>query len=72
MNVSHIRKRLKGGFRPFVICTSDGNEYLVPHPEFILVTDRTVVVAESDGLVQVIDPLHITAVNDVRAPSRSK
>ena len=37
MNLDKIRKQLAGGFRPFVIRTSDGREFDVPHPEFIAV-----------------------------------
>ena len=37
MNLDLIRKKLSGGFQPFVIRTSDGREFKVPHPEFIMV-----------------------------------
>ena len=49
MNVERIRARLKGGFRPFAVVTSSGDKFPVPHPEFIMLTSRTVVVATSDG-----------------------
>jgi hypothetical protein len=65
MNVEAIRKRIQpGGFRPFRIYTSDGREFPVPHPEFIFVTQRTVVIADKEGFVDNLDPLHILSIKD--------
>jgi hypothetical protein len=64
MSVDEIRRRLQNGFRPFVIRTSDGKEFPVPHKEFILVTRRSVVVADNDGFVDIIDPLHISSLQE--------
>ena len=66
MNVDHIRARLTGGFRPFALITSSGDKYPVPHPEFILVTQRTVVVADEEGFTTLLEPLHITGIEDIR------
>src|SRR6185503_18677347 len=41
MNIGRIRQRLSGGFRPFAIRTSDGQEYTVLHPEVILLGRHT-------------------------------
>ena len=65
MNVEHIRTRLKDGFRPFAVVTSSGGKYPVPHPEFILLTPRTVVVADQNGYAVVLDPLHIVGLEDI-------
>lgn len=65
MNLETLRKRLRNGFRPFVIRTSDGREYRVPHPEFILITQRVIVVADDDGDPISLDPLHIVGVKDM-------
>ena len=65
MNVELIRARLKDGFRPFAIVTSSGNKYAVPHPEFILITQRTVVIADQRGYAMVLDPLYIVGLEDV-------
>jgi hypothetical protein len=64
MNLQDIRKRLANGFRPFVIRTSDGREFSVPHKEFIMVTKRSVVVADDEGYVDILDPLHIASVRE--------
>ena len=67
MNVELIRARLKNGFRPFAIVTSSGSKYPVPHPEFLMVTPRTVVVADSKGYTAVLDPLHVVGLEDIPA-----
>lgn len=64
MNLAEIRKRLDNGFRPFVIRTSDGREFAVPHKEFLFLTRRCVVVADQEGFVDILDPLHITSLRD--------
>jgi hypothetical protein len=64
MSVDEIRQRLQNGFRPFVIRTSDGKEFPVPHKEFILVTRRSIVVADNEGFVDIIDPLHISSLQE--------
>jgi len=64
MNVDEIRRRLQDGFRPFVIRTSDGREFPVPHKEFIFLTRRSVIVADAEGFVDILDPLHISSVRE--------
>jgi len=65
MNVELIRHRLRGDFKPFTLYLSDGAKYDVPHPEFILVTRRSVVVANEQGLVDILDPLHIVSMREL-------
>jgi hypothetical protein len=45
--------------------TSDGHEYAVRHPEWILVGPRTLAVLDKDGEIATLDPLHIVAVKDL-------
>jgi hypothetical protein len=40
---------------------------VVPHPEFIMLHPRTVVVMDKDGYAAVLDPLHVVGLQDVRA-----
>ena len=70
MNVEYIRKRLRSGFRPFALHLSDGRSYQVPHPEFILVTQHTVVVADKDGFPDSLDPAHIVSLKDLAVKGR--
>ena len=64
MSLDEIRQRVSNGFRPFVIRTSDGREFPVPHKEFIFLTKRSVIVADQEGLVDILDPLHIVSVRE--------
>lgn len=62
MNVEKIRKRLGRGFRPFVLRTSDGREFEVPHPEFIALGKFDVAVVDSEGDINLLDALHIVSI----------
>ena len=64
MSVEDIHKRIETGFVPFKIRTSDGHSFPVPHREFIMVTQRRVVVADKKGYVNVLDPLHIVSIEE--------
>ena len=66
MNVETIRDRLKE-FRPFAVVASSGNKYPVPHPDFIFLTQRTVVIADQNGDVVILDPPHIVGLEDIHA-----
>jgi hypothetical protein len=65
MNVEHIRVRVKERFRPFAVVTSSGNKYPVPHPDFIFLTPRTVVIADQDGYAVLLEPLPIVGLEDI-------
>jgi hypothetical protein len=69
MNVEKIRKRISGGFRPFVLQTSDGREYQIPHPEFIFLTRGDVIVVDGNGDIDILDPLHITSIRVMKPGS---
>ena|SRR5262245_61648121 len=62
MSLEDIRKRLANRFRPLVIRTSDGREFPVPHREFVFLIKRSVIVADEEGYVDILDPLHIAFV----------
>ncbi len=64
MNLEEIRRKITNGFKPFIIRTSDGREFSVPHKEFVMVTRRSVVVADEEGFVDILDPLHIASVRE--------
>ena len=64
MNLEEIRRRISNGFRPFVIRTADGRYFPVPHKEFIFLTKRSVIVSDQEGFVDILDPIHITSVQE--------
>jgi hypothetical protein len=65
VNIQELRKRLTGGFRPFAIRTTDGQEFTVPHPEFMLVGKYTIAVLDKQGYINNLDPLHIVSARDL-------
>jgi len=67
MNLNLLIKRLRGGFRPFVLRLTDGRSFPVPHPEFIAVGRHAVVVVDTEGDPVYIDPLHIVSVDEKSA-----
>jgi hypothetical protein len=71
MNVEKIRKHLSGGFRPFVLRTSDGGEYQIPHPEFIALGKCYVAVVDSRGDMDILEPLHIVSMKLIRPETKS-
>lgn len=72
MNLDDIQRKLSNGFMPFIIRTADGREFPVPHKEFIMVTRRSVVVADEPGFVDILSPEHITSLREISPlPTRS-
>jgi hypothetical protein len=63
VNVQELKKRVSGGgFRPFAIRTTDGQEIDIPHTEFILFGKYSIAVRDKSGYINLIDPLHIVSV----------
>jgi hypothetical protein len=66
MNVQELKKRVSGGgFRPFEIRTTDGQEFKVPHPEFILVGKHSIAILDKRGFINHIDPLHVVSATEI-------
>lgn len=64
VTIRDIQERRTGPFVPFKLRSSDGAEFPVPHREFNFLTSRRVVVANADGYVNVLDPLHIVSIEE--------
>jgi hypothetical protein len=64
MNRELIRQNLSGR-GPFVVRTSDGKEFSVPHSEFVLVGKHNVVVEQENGFLDIIDPLHVVSIRPI-------
>src|SRR5216110_1803707 len=65
MNVQELKKRLSGGFRPFAIRTTDGQEFAIPHPEFLLIGKYSIAVRDKEGFINTLDPLHIVSAREL-------
>jgi hypothetical protein len=68
--IAEIRKRMTGGFQPFLIRTSDGREFKVPHPEFVALGKYAIAVADDEGVINTIAILHIASIKDLALRGR--
>ena len=59
-----IREQIRGP-GPFVVRTSDGKEYSVPHPEFVMVGRHNLVIENAKGVMDIIDPMHVVSIRPV-------
>jgi hypothetical protein len=66
VNVQELKKRVSGGgFRPFAIRTTDGQEFEIPHPEFILIGRYSIAIRDKRGFINNIDPLHVVSAREL-------
>jgi hypothetical protein len=64
MDVPAIREALhKQPFEPFQIRLADGRSLPVPHPDFVAVSARRIVVVADDGSWSTIEPLLIVSLD---------
>jgi len=71
MDVAGVREALhKQPFEPFVVCLADGRTLPVPHPDFVAVHPRRIVVIADDGSWSVVEPLLIVALDYEVDPKR--
>ncbi len=73
MNVQELKRRVGGGgFRPFAVRTTGGQEFTIPHPEFILFGKFSIAVRDKEGFINNVDPLHIVSVRELLVRNGSK
>jgi hypothetical protein len=65
VNLQGLKKRLSGGFRPFAIRTTEGQEFEIPHPEFVLIGKFSIAVRDKQGFINNLDPLHIVSTREL-------
>ena len=65
MNINDIRARLANGFEPFVLRLTDGRTVPVPHPDFIAIGRRAIVVLDAHDVSRKIDVLHVVSIDDM-------
>ena len=64
MNTKTMQQQLSGA-GPFLIRTSDGKAYTVPHSEFVGFTKHYVMIEDSTGVLDIVDPLHVVSIRPV-------
>jgi hypothetical protein len=60
-----LRKRLENEFKPFEVCLTDGRRFIIPHRDFIMVSQKAVVIMDRDELPVTVSPFHIVSVDDL-------
>lgn len=64
MDLNGIREALhRQPFEPFVIRLADGRALSVPHPDYVAVGNRRVVVVSEDDSWSVVEPLLIVSLD---------
>jgi hypothetical protein len=64
MDIAGVREALhKQPFEPFAIRLADGRSLSVPHPDFVAVTPRRVIVGAEDDSWSVVEPLLIVSLD---------
>jgi hypothetical protein len=68
VNLETLRARLQGYFRPFSIITAAGVKHPIPRRDYVLITDRAVVVADAQGVPTELNPEDVVAIEDLEVP----
>jgi hypothetical protein len=69
--VAGIREALhRQPFQPFTLRLADGRSLHVPHPDFVAVGNRRIVVVSEDDTTSMVDPLLIVSIDT--APAQGK
>ena len=63
---------MTAGSQRFMIRTSDGREFEVPHPEFIAIGKYEVAVVDKEGDIDLLDPLHIVSIKSLAGKNGSR
>jgi hypothetical protein len=58
----------KEPFEPFVVRLADGRSVPVPHPDFVALSPRRIIVVSDDGSWTVVEPLLIASLDYAPAP----
>lgn len=66
MNIAGVRETLhKQPFVPFVMRLADGRSLAVPHPDFVALTPRRVIVGAEDDSWSIVEPLLIVSLDSL-------
>jgi hypothetical protein len=73
MDIAGVREALhRQPFEPFAIRLVDGRSLLVPHPDFVALTPRRVIVGAEDDSWSIIEPLLIVSLDSLPKAGKGK
>ncbi len=71
MDIAGIREALhKQPFEPFKIQLADGRSLPVPHPDFVAVGPRRIIVVAEDDTWSIVEPLLIVSLDKYVTPGK--
>lgn len=71
MDLNSIRAALHTKpFQPFDLCLADGRRVAVNHPEFVAMSNRTVVVIDEENYWNTFEPLLIVSIEPHRGKGK--
>jgi hypothetical protein len=71
MDIEAVREALRRQpFEPFVLRLADGRSLSVPHPDFVAVAPRRVIVTAEDNSCTMVEPLLIVSLDSMPAQDR--
>jgi len=66
MDIAGIREALhRQPFEPFVISLADGRSLQIPHPDFVALGKRRIVVVGNDDATSIVEPLLIVSLDTI-------
>lgn len=64
MDIGGVREALhREPFEPFVLRLADGRSLPVPHPDFVALGTRRIVVVKEDDSTSIVEPLLIVSID---------
>ena len=74
MDTQSIREAiLRRPFQPFVLRMNDGREFRIPHPEYVAVSRRALVVIDADTQAAVtLEPILIASMRFEEKPAKTE
>ena len=73
MGIAGVRAALhRQPFKPFVISLADGRSLSVPHPDFVALMPRRVIVGAEDDSWSVVEPLMIVSLDSPPKKGKGK
>ena len=71
MDIAGIKEALhRQPFEPFSMAIADGRSLPVPHPDFVAVHPRRIIVIANDGSWSVIEPLLVASLDYETNPKK--
>lgn len=72
MSIVEIRERLTDEFKPCRIETTNGREYLILHPDWVMIGSQSLAVMNKEGHIAWVAPEHVVAIREEPKKNEAK